>query len=95
MSIGGLKPLRSIRADDEHLHLITLHNTSPWGLLQAVYDFFRRKSDTGVFRHYKFKNVCYRLKGFKGAVHLDGDAYMDLGDTLEFCVLPRAAKLVR
>tara|TARA_B100000745_G_scaffold209345_1_gene138453 strand:+ start:25920 stop:26708 length:789 start_codon:yes stop_codon:yes gene_type:complete len=94
LNIGGLKPLRGIRPDDNHLHLITLHNTSPWGFLQAVYDFFRGRKDTGILRHKRFTHTRYTLKNFKGAVHLDGDAYIDLGDTLEFCVLPRAAKLV-
>lgn len=94
LNIGGLKPLRGIRPDDEHLHFVTLHNTSPWGFLQAAYDFFRGRRDTGMLRHRKFKNARCVLRGFKGPVHLDGDAYADLGDTLEFSVLPRAAKLV-
>lgn len=93
-SIAGLEPARGIRADDEHLHLITLHNTNPWGLMKATYDFFRRKRDSDMLKHVRLKNACYTLKNFKGVVTLDGDAYPNLGDTLTFCVLPRVAKLV-
>ena len=93
-NLGGLKPLRGIRPDDGHLHLITLHNATPWGFVKAAYDFFRGKRDTGVLCHKKFTNARYTLKHFKGAVHLDGDTYTNLGDTLEFRVLPGAAKLV-
>jgi diacylglycerol kinase family enzyme len=94
LNIARLTPLRGIRPDDEHLHFITLHNTTPWGFLQVLYDFFRGKRDTHLLRHKKFTHARYTLQDFTGAVHLDGDERRDLGTTLEFRVLPRAAKLI-
>lgn len=94
LNIGHLKPARRITADDKHLDLITLHNTRFWGLFTAAWDFFRGKRDSRVLRHRPFEKAIYKLTGFKGHVHLDGDECFDLGDTVDFRVMPHAARFV-
>lgn len=93
-SIGNLKPVRLISPDDKHLDLITLHNTRFWGLLHAVWDYFRGRDDSRVLRHRTFEKAICHLKGFKGNVHLDGDACVDLGDKVDFRVMPHVVRIV-
>lgn len=94
LNIGWLRPLRRILLDDKHLDLITLHNTRAWGLLHAAYDFFRGRRDSRVLRHRRVDRAVYRLTGFTGHVHLDGDEFSDLTDTVDLRVMPHAARFV-
>ena len=94
LSIGDLRPLRGIAADDGHVHVITLHNRGPFGLARAAYNFFRSTINTPVFKHTPHTHACYTFKNFSGTVHLDGDEYTGIGDTIEIRVLPQVVRLV-
>ena len=94
LNIGNLKPARHITADDKRLDLITLHNTRFWGLFTAAWEFFRGQRDSRVLRHRPIERTICKLTGFKGHVHLDGDECLDLGETIDFRVMPHAARIV-
>ncbi len=94
LNVGALRPSRQISADDAQLDLITLHNTRFWGLATAAWEFFRGKRDSRVLRHRRFREAIYKLKGFTGRVHLDGDECVDLSNTVDVKVLPSAARFV-
>ena len=94
LNLGGLKPARRITADDKRLDLITLHNTRFWGLFTAAWEFFRGRHDSRVLRHRPIEKTICKLTGFKGHVHLDGDECFDVGDTIDFQVMPHAARFV-
>ncbi|MFN0263338.1 diacylglycerol/lipid kinase family protein [Tepidamorphus sp. 3E244] len=94
LSFGRLKPARAVLADDKHLDFFTLHNTRFWGLVPALWDYFRGKADSRVLRHRPFERAVCKLQGFKGSVHLDGDKCVEIGDTVDFRVMPHMARIV-
>ncbi len=94
LNIAGLTPARGIAPNDTNLHCITLHNRNPLGLLRGAYDFYLTTGNSQTLRHTRFQNECYTLTNFTGEVHIDGDAFTDLGNTVTFSVLPSAATLV-
>jgi len=94
LNIVGLSPARGIAPDDKNLHCITLHNKTPWGFLRGAHDFYLTTSDSKVLRHSRFQKESYTFNNFKGVVHIDGDTFSDLGATVEFSILPHAARLV-
>ena len=93
-SAGRIDPVRGIRPDDGKLHFITVHNRTPWGLIQATYDFYRCKRDSKLLHHHAFEEATLTLSGFRGRVTIDGDEYPRLGDTVSFRVLPYAVRLI-
>lgn len=94
LNIAGLTPARGITPDDKNLHCITLHNKNPFGIFLGAHDFYMTTKNSKVLRHTRIQKEKYVFKNFTGEVHIDGDTFTDLGDIVEFRILPHAAKLV-
>jgi len=94
LNIAGLTPARGLTPDDGNLHTITLHNKTPWGFFKGAYDFYLTVRNSNVLQHKRIQKEVYTFENFTGEVHIDGDTFTDVGDTVEFSVLPGAAKLV-
>ncbi|MAJ97624.1 hypothetical protein CL644_01970 [bacterium] len=94
LNIAGLTPARGIAPDDKNLHCITLHNKNPLGILRGAHDFYMTTKNSKVLHHTRIQKEKYVFKNFTGEVHIDGDTFTDLGDIVEFRILPHAAKLV-
>ncbi|QSH39697.1 hypothetical protein JXR01_01685 [Candidatus Kaiserbacteria bacterium] len=94
LNIAGLTPARGIAPDDKNLHCITLHNKNPFGIIRGAHDFYMTTKNSKVLHHTRIQKEKYVFKNFTGEVHMDGDTFTDLGDTVEFRILPHAAKLV-
>ncbi|MEZ5877078.1 MAG: hypothetical protein R3D43_04525 [Tepidamorphaceae bacterium] len=93
LNLGSLKPARRITADDKRL--ISSPCTTPVsGDCSLRHGVFQGLHDSQVLRHRPIEKTICKLTGFKGHVHLDGDECFDVGDTIDFQVMPHAARFV-
>ena len=94
LNVSRLQPRRGVLADDGKLDVVTLHNTSYWGLIRALFHFYLWKGNSKMLRHIQTSSVRCELSGFHYHMSLDGDYYEYPETALNFKILPGAASFI-